>query len=156
MQFTSPLIVPKNFKDAIKRQKKRGRVLKSLGKTREEQLTVTEKRVLQEALAHHDKVIEQRKLDDLEMACSEAGTCSVDIQVEEAKLEDTFEGEIDYSVEFIQIIGIPDVDADDLGLEWEVIKADGDGIDIKLSFTNPINISQGDSADFIFVVLNLE
>ena len=89
------------------------------------------------------------------MACSEAGTCSVDIQVEDAELDDTFEGEIDDSVDFIQIIGIPDVDADDLGLEWEIIQANGDGIDIKLSFTNPINVSQGDSADFVFVLLNL-
>jgi len=56
----------------------------------------------------------------------------------------------------VQILGIPDADAEDLGLMWEIEEADGNGFSLKLYFTNPIAVSQGDDPDYVFVLLNLE
>ena len=66
-----------------------------------------------------------------------------------------WEGEIDESVQLVQVLGIPGADADDLGLIWEIENADGKSLSFKLNFTNPIKVSQGDEADFVFCLLNL-
>ena len=60
-----------------------------------------------------------------------------DVKIDAAK----FEGEIDESVDLVQILGIPGADAEDMGLVWEIEKADGESLNFKLYFTNPINVS---------------
>ena len=77
---------------------------------------------------------------------------STEVSVDASK----WEGEIDMSVSLVQVLGIPGVDADDLGLMWEIEESDGDRLNFKLNFTNPIAISQGDEADFVFCLLNLQ
>ena len=59
-------------------------------------------------------------------------------------------------MELVQILGIPDADAEDLGLVWEIEEANGNRLSFKLYFTNPIDVSQGDTSDYVFVLLNLE
>ena len=43
-----------------------------------------------------------------------------------------------------------------MGIVWELEQADGQALNFKLSFTNPIKVSQGDETDYIFVLLNLQ
>ena len=52
-----------------------------------------------------------------------------------------WDGEIDESVQLVQILGIPGVDAEDLGLVWEILQADGEKLNFKLNFTNPMLVS---------------
>ena len=66
-----------------------------------------------------------------------------------------WDGEIDDSVQLVQILGIPGVDAEDLGLVWEILQADGEKLSFKLNFTNPMLVSQGDETDFVYCLLNL-
>ena len=40
-------------------------------------------------------------------------------------------------------------------MTWEIIKVEGDFFEIKLKFSNPIQISQYELPDFIFIRLNL-
>ena len=53
-------------------------------------------------------------------------------------------------------MGIPGVDADDLGLVWEIEHGDGKSLNFKLNFTNPLLISQSDEPDFVFCLLNMQ
>ena len=61
--------------------------------------------------------------------------------VAEVSIEAEWDGEFDDSVQLVQVIGIPGVDAEDLGLVWEIEQGDGKALNFKLNFTNPILIS---------------
>ena len=41
-------------------------------------------------------------------------------------------------------------------LDWELIDASGEGLDFKLKYTNPLEVSQGDLPDKVKLRLNLD
>jgi len=41
----------------------------------------------------------------------------------------------------VQVLGIPGIDADDLGIVWSIEEGDGKSLNFKLNFTNPIAVS---------------
>ena len=44
-------------------------------------------------------------------------------------------------MQFVQVLGVPGADVDDLGLIWKITEVDGQRMEFKLNFTNPIKIS---------------
>ena len=124
--FTSELVVPPNLPDLINKQERRRRMLRSraLGDSDTHSS-------LDEAFEEYDRKRERKKNGEVSQEAVQA----------EISIEAEWDGEFDDSVQLVQVIGIPGVDAEDLGLVWEIEQGDGKSLNFKLNFTNPILVS---------------
>ena len=91
-----------------------------------------DQKTLEEVLEEYDRMQEEKNKPK-----GEGESVATEMTIEATQ----WEGEIDESVQLVQVLGIPGVDADDLGLVWEIDSADGEKLNFKLNFTNPIKVS---------------
>ena len=58
------------------------------------------------------------------------------------------------SVELVYFPGVEDPFKSDIELNWKIESISEEGVDIKLSFADPLNVSQSDEPDFALVALD--
>ena len=57
------------------------------------------------------------------------------------------------SVELVYFPGVENPLDVDINLKWEIRNITEDFVDIKITFTNPIEVSQEDEADFVIITM---